>query len=834
MKIRSLKIDRFGGVKDKAFLFQDGFNCIARANEYGKSTSIEAIKAALYGFSPVKTFPYLPLVSSEGIRFTCEIDVSQEDSQLSKLLITRMHSGEKGSGTLELYSREGARTEGLPIRNKPVFDALREARGIDLGGMDSSLWILHSDSIEEHRRFLKHAKGEISLYESIQYRGRPLEDMLKSIEEERRAIYTNNANSNSKIKKNEGEIVLLNRLIAEQAELQRESASDYEDYLESLERRALCEETIRDLKLRIRDLEREAECYDLALRYRTLKEEQRVKGYQNAERTPHLGDWRVLKEKRAHLEQRMRELEQSMRAESEQDFDETVKSLVLQDHGCAAAGLLDLRVRLEDAQARLREKRVAPEQAGLAGSLGIDVERASEEWKRYRLESAKLRSLEGEERSMKSAELIFALLTLCIAFGLYFYNPKFTLLLIGVCSVYLFYQLSRKGRSGSRAQAIRDLDIAFYSEIGKMERAFQCISSLHELSEEAYELIRKDLDQIRNYQASFASYEELMQAWKVAAAEQAVTAELIRADGRSAKELLAVYRQDALRFRNSLERRESFRQSKDRISTQITELDEVINEIGETFLALWSTDDIEAVQERLEQAKHCALRLRELEDALARRGRRPEDFVPEGSDPAVDLELAEQSLAAEEEHLIALKERIAGLEERLARRELITHPSYRGLEAEELKALRETLREENRKLSEEYNLLTLKKEILIRSFELLKAGLKPSYVKRADEYLLAIAPDAGVRIEYSPSGEILFRDCESYEAMDFQLLSSGTQAQVLLCAKLAYLEEVDPEASFPLIVDDAFMSYDDRRKEKAIALLEQIAARRQILYFEAR
>lgn len=836
MKIRTLKIERFGGVKNKTFLFEDGFNRLARANEYGKSTGIEAIKAALYGFSPVKSFPYLPLGGSEGIRFSCDFDISQEAEGLSHLSVSRVHSGGKAGGTLELYSENGERTEGLPIRNKPVFDVLSEARGIPLEALDPSLWILHSDSIEEHRRFLKSAKGEISLYESIQYRGRPLEDMLQSLEEERRAIYTNNANSNSKIKRNEAEIALLNRLIAEQAELQRESASDYADYLESLERRARSEESLAALKQTRKALQEEAELQALALAHRSLLAEQEARAYKQAEQTPKLSDFRVLKEKRLHLQRSLRQLEAAQRAEGEQDFDETVKRLVLPEQGrAAAAGLLDLRVRLEDAQARLRERRVAPEQAGLAGSLGIDAERASREWKEYRLESAKLKHLETEGgRPLKPVDVIFALATFFAAFALYFYKPELSLPLLGISLIYLLYRLSQggKGRSG-RAQAIRDLNLDAYSEIAKVERAFQQMVSLQEVSEEAYLLVQRDLDQIRDYQSALASCLQLEQAWKRASSEHPAQAELIEADGRSAKELLALYRQDALRFQNSLERRASLKQSKDRISAQLAELDAAIEAIRETLLALWSTEDVELVQERLDEAKRCALRLRELEEALAASGRRPEDFAPGGTDPKQALEQAEQSLAAEEEGLIALKERIAGLEERLSRRELISHPSYRGLQAEELKALRESLREENRRLSEDYNLLSLQKELLIRSFELLKAKLKPSYVKRAGDYLAEIAPDAGVSIEYNPSGELLFRDKESYEALDFQLLSAGTQAQVLLCAKLAYLEEADPKASFPLIVDDAFMSYDERRKERALALLKRIAARRQVLYFEA-
>ena len=49
MKIKSIYISAFGGLKDKRLDFSDGFNIIYGDNENGKSTVMAFIKMMFYG-----------------------------------------------------------------------------------------------------------------------------------------------------------------------------------------------------------------------------------------------------------------------------------------------------------------------------------------------------------------------------------------------------------------------------------------------------------------------------------------------------------------------------------------------------------------------------------------------------------------------------------------------------------------------------------------------------------------------------------------------------------------------------------------------------------------
>ena len=62
-------------------------------------------------------------------------------------------------------------------------------------------------------------------------------------------------------------------------------------------------------------------------------------------------------------------------------------------------------------------------------------------------------------------------------------------------------------------------------------------------------------------------------------------------------------------------------------------------------------------------------------------------------------------------------------------------------------------------------------------------------------------------------------------------LSRGTCEQLYLSLRLGLLELLDAEGRCPLILDDAFVSFDGERLRLALELLEEISSKRQIILF---
>ncbi|MBS9338297.1 AAA family ATPase [Fructobacillus sp. M2-14] len=62
-------------------------------------------------------------------------------------------------------------------------------------------------------------------------------------------------------------------------------------------------------------------------------------------------------------------------------------------------------------------------------------------------------------------------------------------------------------------------------------------------------------------------------------------------------------------------------------------------------------------------------------------------------------------------------------------------------------------------------------------------------------------------------------------------LSSGAKDLVYLSLRLALATSLDLKERFPLLVDDAFVHLDDEKKERALALLQEIAMDQQVIFW---
>jgi uncharacterized protein YhaN len=71
---------------------------------------------------------------------------------------------------------------------------------------------------------------------------------------------------------------------------------------------------------------------------------------------------------------------------------------------------------------------------------------------------------------------------------------------------------------------------------------------------------------------------------------------------------------------------------------------------------------------------------------------------------------------------------------------------------------------------------------------------------------------------------------ETGDWLDVRHLSQGTLDQLYLCARLGIVRQVTQPANPPLIFDDPFITFDDERARRALALLKDIARDHQVIY----
>lgn len=64
-------------------------------------------------------------------------------------------------------------------------------------------------------------------------------------------------------------------------------------------------------------------------------------------------------------------------------------------------------------------------------------------------------------------------------------------------------------------------------------------------------------------------------------------------------------------------------------------------------------------------------------------------------------------------------------------------------------------------------------------------------------------------------------------------LSRGTAEQLYFALKLAFIEQIKDEINLPILIDDSFVNFDDRRVEYIKNLLQKISSSNQVLIFTA-
>src|SRR5699024_3419468 len=80
-------------------------------------------------------------------------------------------------------------------------------------------------------------------------------------------------------------------------------------------------------------------------------------------------------------------------------------------------------------------------------------------------------------------------------------------------------------------------------------------------------------------------------------------------------------------------------------------------------------------------------------------------------------------------------------------------------------------------------------------------------------------------------GNILQVVDQQGDCYQIEQLSSGTREQLYYAIRLAFIDETAPHFQFPLIIDDAFVNFDQIRRARAYELLNEFSKNHQVIYF---
>ena len=206
----------------------------------------------------------------------------------------------------------------------------------------------------------------------------------------------------------------------------------------------------------------------------------------------------------------------------------------------------------------------------------------------------------------------------------------------------------------------------------------------------------------------------------------------------------------------------------------------------------------------------------------------------------VQIKAASESLKqaeAEEERLKKDEERIRSEIERLRQEasrlsgiaESLTSECSDPSEIEE--KIRATV-ERIARAAEYHRTLLLATEVMAEASKEMESRFAPRVNEIAGRYLARLSGDryAALRFDRGFKVEISDRQDGMYYEADY--FSAGTVDQVYLALRLAIADLIDDsEDKLPILLDDALVQYDDERAERAVSLLRELSAERQIIMF---
>ena len=232
--------------------------------------------------------------------------------------------------------------------------------------------------------------------------------------------------------------------------------------------------------------------------------------------------------------------------------------------------------------------------------------------------------------------------------------------------------------------------------------------------------------------------------------------------------------------------------------------------------------ELEAALDRLGRLKLLMLSSRNTYETLRdEMGGDPEEvqFI---AAPMRTLEDTQAALGRCREQLLSAREKLA-----------ITQGEQRSmgdpllLEGEKL-----SLEEEKERLANQYEALELAAQALKEADGELQSRFSPILSARAGAYMDRLTGGKYGEIVFAKDFSALVRPRDDAAEHPLAGLSAGTRDQAYLALRLALIElTLSGEEKCPVVLDDALTNFDDGRMEKAMELLTELAAERQILLF---
>lgn len=134
-------------------------------------------------------------------------------------------------------------------------------------------------------------------------------------------------------------------------------------------------------------------------------------------------------------------------------------------------------------------------------------------------------------------------------------------------------------------------------------------------------------------------------------------------------------------------------------------------------------------------------------------------------------------------------------------------------------------------LERKVKIIDIALDALMESFKEIQKSFGPLLNHQVSKVFRAITEDKYSEIKVSEDYTLTLRDKEENLLFQADYLSSGTFDQIYLSLRLGLIHLIFGEKLVPIILDDAFVQYDDLRLKKVLEFLVELSKHKQIILF---
>lgn len=108
----------------------------------------------------------------------------------------------------------------------------------------------------------------------------------------------------------------------------------------------------------------------------------------------------------------------------------------------------------------------------------------------------------------------------------------------------------------------------------------------------------------------------------------------------------------------------------------------------------------------------------------------------------------------------------------------------------------------------------------------------PNMIERSQKYFEILTVGHYKHVKFTKNSlQVVTKDNKKFEVNE---LSRGTAEQLYFALKFAFIEQISDMISLPIVIDDAFVNFDNQRVKMIQQLLDEITDYNQVFIFTAR